>query len=164
MLGRMIHKAFQVRKIVSGGQTGVDRGALDAAITLGIEHGGWCPRGRRAEDGVIPTRYEQRETDSASYHVRTEQNVVDSDATLIITRGALKGGTGLTVRMAAKHARPCHVVDLEGEFDIEAIRDWLRVQQAFRLNIAGPRESSSRGIGQQAQLLLEKVFAPLKNH
>jgi hypothetical protein len=61
----MNHNSIQVRKIVSGGQTGVDRGALDAAIVLGIEHGGWCPRGRRAEDGIIPARYEQRETDSA---------------------------------------------------------------------------------------------------
>lgn len=163
MLGLMNHNALQVQLIVSGGQTGVDRGALDAAIALGIKHGGWCPRGRRAEDGVIPSRYQQRETDSASYHVRTEQNVIDSDATLIITRGALRGGTALTVRLAEKHGRPCRVVDLEGEVDIESIRHWLRVQHASRLNIAGPRESSSRGVGQQARLLLVEVLAPKKH-
>lgn len=147
-----------VRKIVSGGQTGVDRGALEAAIALGIDHGGWCPRGRRAEDGVIPARFQQSETDSANYHVRTEQNVIDSDATLIITRGRLRGGTALTLRMAEKHARPYYVVDLDKEIHIEAIRAWLRAQQASRLNVAGPRETSAPGISQQARCLVESVL------
>lgn len=85
-----------VRRIVSGGQTGVDRAALDVAMQLSIEHGGWCPRGRLAEDGTIPSRYDLRETRSAKYHVRTERNVVDSDATLILYRKSLTGGTLLT--------------------------------------------------------------------
>lgn len=147
-----------IREIVSGGQTGVDRGALDAAIALGIHHGGWCPRGRRAEDGVIPARYKQSETESASYHVRTEQNVIDSDATLIIARGPLSGGTALTLRMAVKHARPYFVVDLQQAVKAEEIRTWLRQHRVSRLNVAGPRESSSRGITQQARLLIEEIF------
>ncbi|MBC7855224.1 MAG: hypothetical protein IAF94_17475, partial [Pirellulaceae bacterium] len=84
-----------VRKIVSGGQTGVDRGALIAAIELGIEHGGYCPRGRLAEDGVIEARFQLTQTDSAAYHIRTEKNVVESSGTLIVYRGLLVGGTAL---------------------------------------------------------------------
>lgn len=157
-----IENGLPVREIVSGGQTGVDRGALDAAMALGIEHGGWCPRGRRAEDGVIPARYNQRETESARYHIRTEQNVIDSDATLIIARGRLSGGTGLTVRMAVKHARPYRVVDLDREVNVEEIRQWLRRHRVACLNVAGPRESSARGITKQARGLIEQIFDPLK--
>ena len=76
-----------LRKIVSGGQSGVDRGALDAAIARGCNHGGWCPAGRRAEDGPIAERYQLRETEAAKYEVRTEQNVLDSDGTLILCHG-----------------------------------------------------------------------------
>ena len=100
-------------KIISGGQTGVDRGALDAAMELGIPHGGWCPRGRTAEDGRIPDRYQLRETDSPDYSFRTEQNVLDSDATLILYRGRIAGGTELTLRLARQHGRPHLVVDLD---------------------------------------------------
>ena len=83
-------QVFVPAKIVSGGQTGVDRGALNAAIALGIEHGGWCPAGRVSEDGTIPSRYEMTETDSADYPTRTQQNVIDSDATLILYEQKLK--------------------------------------------------------------------------
>src|SRR4030042_6079458 len=96
-------------KILSGGQTGADRSALDVAIALGISHGGWCPRGRLAEDGRIPDRYQLRETDYREYAVRTEQNVVDSDATLILCSGVLSGGTELTLRLAERHHGP-HLV------------------------------------------------------
>lgn len=155
-------RKLAVRQIVSGGQTGVDRGALEAAISLGIEHGGWCPRGRRAEDGVIPIQYHQWETESSQYHVRTEQNVIDSDATLIIARGPLSGGTELTRRMAAKHNRPCYVADLRGEIVLDEIRDWLCEQRVVRLNIAGPRESSSRGIARQAQQFVQELLDDCK--
>ncbi len=114
------------RRIISGGQTGVDRAALDAALSLGIEHGGWCPRGRRAEDGRIASRYRLRETQSSRYHVRTRANVLDADGTLILTRGPLTGGTGLTQRVAFEQARPCLVVDLDAEpLDPAAVHVWL---------------------------------------
>lgn len=95
-----------VKRIVSGGQTGVDRGALDAAIFLGIAHGGWCPQGRLAEDGTIPPRYELTETNSSKYPIRTQQNVIDSDGTLILYAGELQGGTSLTLRFARERNKP----------------------------------------------------------
>jgi len=145
-------------KIVSGGQTGVDRGALDAAIALGIPHGGWCPRGRLAEDGPIPDRYRLRQTDSPDYPVRTERNVRDSDATLILCRGVPTGGTALTRRLAAQHGRPCLVVDLAAPPDLPAIRRWLAEHAPTVLNVAGPRESQSPGIAEQAASLLARLF------
>ncbi len=147
-----------VRRIVSGGQTGVDRGALNAAIELGIEHGGWCPQGRLAEDGVIPAQYALTETDSADYPARTEQNVVDSDGTLILHRGRLSGGTSLTQQMARKHARPCLTLDLEAVADVESIRRWLAENNIRVLNVAGPCERSAPGIAAQTQALLVRLF------
>jgi len=145
-------------KIVSGGQTGVDRGALDAAVALGLAHGGWCPRGRLAEDGPIPERYQLVQTESAEYSVRTEQNVLDSDATLILYRGRLSGGTKLTLRLARRHGRPCKAIDLDAPCPIEEVRQWLQSEQVEILNVAGPRESSAIGIAQQAQQFLERVL------
>ncbi len=89
-------------RIVSGGQTGVDRAALDVAIARRLPHGGWCPRGRRAEDGAVPARYALREHASPDYAARTERNVVDSDATLVLAIGSPTNGTALTVRLAAR--------------------------------------------------------------
>jgi hypothetical protein len=151
-------------KIISGGQTGVDRGALDAAIGLGIPHGGWCPRGRLAEDGRIPDRYALSETDSPEYRVRTEQNVLDADATLILCRGrgqsaALGGGTELTLRMAEQHRRPCLVVDLDRPGGLEEVRRWLKDHKVGVLNVAGPRESQSPGIAAQAKQFLSGLLA-----
>ena len=103
---------FRIEKVVSGGQTGVDRAALDVAIYLDIPHGGWCPRGRRAEDGRIPETYQLRETSSRDYASRTEQNILDSDATLILYAKKLSGGSGLTLRLAQQHRRPVLCVDL----------------------------------------------------
>lgn len=144
--------------IVSGGQTGVDRAALDVAIALGIEHGGWCPRGRRSEDGTIPSRYEMRETDSPEYPVRTEQNVVDSDATLILWDGALKGGTLLTRRVCARLDKP-HLVLAIDRCDASDAQVWLAKQRPARLNVAGPRESTRPGIYQRSFEFLLTVLA-----
>jgi len=148
-----------VKRIVSGGQTGVDRAALDVAIELGLPHGGWCPRGRRAEDGPIPARYRLQETESAAYHVRTERNVIDSDATLVLTRGEPVGGTALTVRLANQHGRPLLVVDLARQpLDVATVRTWISNSSAGVLNVAGPRESQQPDIGRQAAEFLGSVL------
>ena len=149
----------RVRRIVSGGQTGVDRGALDAAIALGIEHGGWCPRGRLAEDGRIAARYRLKETSSSEYWVRTEQNVIDSDGTLILYRGQLSGGTQLTRRMAVKHRKACLLVDLGGDSSIVPVRHWLMSNAIGVLNVAGPRESSAPGITKEAFHFLQALLS-----
>jgi len=146
-------------RIVSGGQTGVDRGALDAAIELGIPHGGWCPLGRLAEDGTIPDRYRLTETDSPQYQVRTELNVVDSDATLILCRGRPSGGTELTRQLADRHAKPCLVVDLDRPPETDAVGQWLAECRAEVLNVAGPRESQAPGIGACAAAFVRDLFA-----
>jgi len=145
-------------RIISGGQTGVDRGALDAAIEAGIPHGGWCPLGRLAENGRIPDCYRLTETDSPEYPVRTERNVIESDATLILCRGAPSGGTELTQRLAVRHGRRCLVVDLERDPSPEMVRRWLAEQAVEVLNVAGPRESQSRGIEAAARQFLIDVF------
>ncbi len=146
-------------KIVSGGQTGVDRAALDVAIELGIAHGGWCPRGRLAEDGRIPARYLLTETDSPDYPVRTERNVLDSDATLILCRGRPAGGTELTLRLARRHGRPALVVDLAAKPDAGKVRRWLARHARGALNVAGPRESQSPGIAAEAAEFLRRALA-----
>ncbi|MFM2093231.1 MAG: hypothetical protein RIS70_355 [Planctomycetota bacterium] len=150
-----------IEKIVSGGQTGVDRAALDVAMLLGIPHGGWCPRGRLAEDGRIPDRYDLRECDSAEYFVRTERNVEDSGGTLILHRGRLTGGTALTARYARRRKRPCLKIDLaiaqralSGMTALEDFDAW-RTQHKIRvLNVAGPRASSCPEIYEEAHAWL----------
>ena len=145
-------------RIISGGQTGVDRAALDVAILLGIDHGGWCPRGRLAEDGEIPARYRLQETALPHYHIRTEWNVRDSDATLVLYATELSGGSALTVKMADKHRRPKMLVDLDANHDALEIRNWVQNQQASNLNIAGPRESTVHGIQERAQSALMRIL------
>jgi hypothetical protein len=146
-----------VRRIVSGGQTGVDRAALDVARELGLAHGGWCPRGRKAEDGPIDRCYNLRETRSAKYHVRTRHNVLDSDGTLILYRGEMTGGTELTLRYALEHHRPYLAVDLASA-DLEAIRGWLIENEIETLNVAGPRESTAPGAYEEARSALRAVL------
>lgn len=150
---------YGVQCIVSGGQTGVDRAALDAAIALDLQHGGWCPRGRLAEDGCIPKRYRLKETESAEYPVRTERNVIDSDGTLILYRGRLLGGTELTRRLAVKYGKPCCVVNLAKAHDIRSVRHWIADNSIAMMNVAGPRESSSPGIGLEACDFLVAVLS-----
>ncbi len=133
-------------RFVSGGQTGVDRAALDTALDLGLSCGGWVPRGRRSEDGPLPDRYPVRETKTAEYAERTRLNVRDSDATLILTRGVPTGGTALTVSLARQLNRPCLVLDLDRGSGIGQARDWLAEARPAVLNVAGPRESTAPGI------------------
>ncbi len=146
------------RKIVSGGQTGVDRAALDVAFELGIPCGGWCPKGRLAEDGVIDERYPLRETDSPEYPVRTEMNVKDSDATLIITQGPVTEGTARTLKLAEKYKKTHLVVDLSKAKDPAIVRKWLEFNQVGVLNVAGPRESKTPGIYDKAAEFLRQVL------
>ena len=145
-------------QIISGGQTGVDRAALDAAMELGIPHRGWCPHGRLAEDGRVPDRYQLRESDSPEYSARTLQNVLDSDATLILCRGRPRGGTELTLRLAQQHRRPNMVVDFDRTPEAADVRRWLAERQIEILNVAGPRESQSPGIGATAREFLAAVL------
>lgn len=141
--------SFQPQRIVSGGQTGVDRAALEVAIAIGFDHGGWCPAGRRAEDGTIPSRYQLTETESTEYPVRTEQNVVDSDATLILYRDKLKGGTLLTRRICDRSGKPFLLVRIEKD-PRSVVRQWLNEQRPAVLNVAGPRESTCSGVFDEA--------------
>ncbi len=144
---------FVPSRIVSGGQTGVDRAGLEVAIALGIAHGGWCPKGRLAEDGSVPSRYELVETDSVEYKIRTIQNVEDSDATLILHQRPLSGGTLLTKRVAARLGKP-HACFLVADESAATIASWLDEVRPEVLNVAGPRESSDPGIEQRATDLL----------
>jgi hypothetical protein len=145
-------------KIVSGGQTGVDRAALDVALELGVPCGGWCPQGRRAEDGQIDERYPLRETPWDGYPQRTEWNLRDSDGTLVLTRGQPDRGTVLTVRLAQQRKQPCLVVDLAEGADVAAVRTWAAAHRIETLNVAGPRESSASGIYEQAADFLRRLL------
>lgn len=148
-----------LRRVVSGGQTGVDRAALDAAAAVGLARGGWCPRGRAAEDGPIDPGYPLRETPEADPAQRTAWNVRDSDATLILARGPLRGGTALTAECARAEGRPLRVVRPgEGPDPAETLA-WLRAEGVETLNVAGPRESQAPGIGAEAQAWLEALLA-----
>lgn len=149
-----------IEQIVSGGQTGVDRAALDVASELGIPSGGWCPKGRKAEDGPIPQQYRLEETTSRKYAERTELNVRDSDGTLILTVGTPIGGTALTRVCAERLGKPCRVVNLDHCADEPAASAaWLNVESIRKLNIAGPRESQRPGIYERAAAFLRELLA-----
>ncbi|RKD91546.1 putative molybdenum carrier protein [Mangrovibacterium diazotrophicum] len=130
--------------IISGGQTGVDRGALDACLELEFPCGGWCPAGRAAEDGPIPHRYPMIELRSPYYDDRTRRNIVESDATLIISNGKLSGGTLLTANFAKHIGKPVFTFELSPFFidrTMEDLVDFLEAFQVETLNVAGPRGS-----------------------
>lgn len=130
-------------KIVSGGQTGADRAGLDWAIENGISHGGWCPRGRRAEDGSIDARYQLKETPSSNYPQRTEWNVRDSDGTVIFSiADKLSGGSLKTLELAVKHRRPhLHLSAAAKENAASELKKWIEQNKIQVLNVAGPRAS-----------------------
>lgn len=151
-------------KIVSGGQTGVDRAALDVALELGMECGGWCPAGRMAEDGPIDARYPLRETPSADPAQRTEWNVRDSDATLVLTSAAHSPGTELTVETARRLRRPLYTFHAGSPEDVGAFRRWLQVYRVGTLNVAGPRESEAPGIYAEARKILAALLGGNNEH
>jgi hypothetical protein len=147
-------------KIISGGQTGADRAALDVAMLHGIATGGWCPAARRAEDGVIPDCYQLMETPARNYATRTKWNVRDSDGTLTLNLGELDGGTLETVEYARKLNKPCLVVQLDEENhqSLQEVCKWMRENAVHVLNVAGPRESKRSGIYQQSFDFLERLL------
>jgi hypothetical protein len=147
----------RIELIVSGGQTGVDRAALDAGLAVGLAIGGWCPRGRWAEDGTIASHYPLREAASDDPAERTRLNVRDSDATLILTLGEPDAGTQLTIEIARSLDRPLAAFDLRTT-TVADLRAWLAATRPRRLNVAGPRESSAPGIYARARMLLEDVL------
>ncbi len=163
-----------ITRIVSGGQTGADRGGLDAAIYCQIPHGGWCPKGRRAEDGTIPLKYQLQEMPTSDYLSRTEANVVDSDATLVFTEKMATGGSLRTIEFALKHGRPWHHISmglwgrdratkqilkwLQGEiaFDYETYQ--IKPPKSCVLNVAGSRESGYKGISDAVMAVMVDVL------
>ena len=127
-----------ISKIISGGQTGADRAALDVAIDYGIPHGGWIPKGRKTEDGILPDKYNLQEMPTSSYPKRTEKNILDSDGTLIISHGELTGGSALTRKLATKHGRPWLHIDLD-TIDVDpsnVIKPWIGMYGIKVLNVA----------------------------
>lgn len=158
----MPNSSITVRRIISGGQTGVDRAALDAAAEVGLKIGGTIPLGRWAEDGPISARYVGlEECDSAVPAVRTRLNVMNSDATLIVTHGKLAGGSALTAKFARELGKPFLHIDL-AKMSIEAAKErvclWLGAMEAHTLNIAGPRASKDPEIYDDVLSLVHRVF------
>ncbi|BAY78498.1 hypothetical protein NIES25_49730 [Nostoc linckia NIES-25] len=148
-------------KIVSGGQTGADRAALDWAIARQITHGGWCPKGRKAEDGVINMCYNLTETPSAEYSQRTEWNVRDSDGTVIfsITK-KLFAGTLLTAELAQKYEKPCiHICkELAHVNTLNELLLFISNYKILILNVAGPRASEESEVYQFVKSTFEKAI------
>ena len=147
-------------KIISGGQTGADRAALDAAIALGVPHGGWLPKGRKTEAGPLPMHYALHELTSRRYRDRTEKNIVAADATLLFSFGPLSGGSALTEALTLRHNRPCLHVDFELVNAAQAtalVEKWLAELQPAILNVAGPRASSEPRIYPAVYALLTSV-------
>ena len=152
-------ESAMIKKIISGGQTGADRAALDVAINLHIPHGGWVPKNRTAEDGPVPAHYRLKEMPTERYPARTEANVADSDGTMIITHGELKGGSRLTREYALKHRKPHLHIDLDalrGDDALYAIVNWIAENHIAVLNVGGSRASEDPD-------LYDNVFEILNN-
>lgn len=150
-----------ISKIISGGQTGADRAALDVAIAQGIPYGGWVPLGRLAEDGPLPTWYRLQEMLTPSYSKRTRQNVIDSDGTLIVSHGRLAGGSKLTLELAQKHCKPHLHLDLTAvslNYAVRVLRSWVADNGVKALNVAGARASKDPEIYEATVKLMESVL------
>jgi hypothetical protein len=151
-----------LRKIVAGGQTGVDRAALDFALANGIAHGGWCPHGRRAEDGAIPPAYHLEETPQATYEQRTEWNVRDSDATVVFSASeTISGGTAFTASCARRQRKP--LLHLTSAASVgaaaRALARFVTEHQVAVLNVAGPRASEEPATAAHARRVLQRALA-----
>lgn len=150
--------SMQLKSISSGGQTGVDRTALDVAMALAIPHGGWCPKGRRAINGIIDAKYQLVETESADYPIRTEWNVRDTDGTLVLSWGEPDGGTALTIRIAERLHKPLLVINLLEPVNADRFSQWLHRHHIENLNIAGPRHNKADTLNTTAQSCLLKLL------
>jgi len=170
------NKKLKLVKIISGGQTGGDRGGLDAAIKLGVPHGGWCPKGKIAEDGTVPEKYQLTECGAKAYLRRTELNVKDSDATLIFTPGKPTGGSKKTAQFAEKHGKPCLIINSEKEesANVTEIITWLKdmyntqtgdsiVNDDCTLNIAGSRGSKAPELQEYVKNVMISVIRAVNN-
>ena len=155
---------MKISKIISGGQTGVDRAALDAAISLGLEHGGFCPKGRLAEDGIISDQYNLTELKSSQYLMRTFENVKSSDGTLIIHAGIIAGGTLKTKDYCKMESKPYFEINLLE--DLKKIQvnfdNWLDMNTISILNISGPRESEAHVYKRVNVILMELLINHVK--
>jgi hypothetical protein len=150
-----------IQKLISGGQTGADRAALDFALKHDIPHGGWVPKGRKTEDGTLPEKYHLQEMPTGQYSKRTEQNILDSDGTLIVSHGLLTGGSALTLELAKQRRKPWIHIDLGTTSYPDAsrmVQEWVERNGIKVLNIAGPRASKDSKIYQATMDLLDKVF------
>lgn len=150
----------RIEKIVSGGQTGADRAALDWAIKNCVKYSGWCPKGRKAEDGQIDACYALKETPRADYLQRTEWNVRDSDATVIFTLAeVLSGGSKRTAEFADKHKKPwIHLSGFVGADAAEKLRLFIEKHNIQVLNVAGTRGSKEPGVGEFVMEVLNEAF------
>lgn len=161
-----------IKMIISGGQTGADRGALDAAISAGVDHGGYCPAGRRSEDGCIPDRYDLIETSSSGYEERTRRNVAMADVTLIITSGEMTPGSKLTLAIVETMDKPHINIDLTADdlkggrglkTIINVVRSYIivkseNISRPIIINVAGSRESKCPGIQKTTELIMFNVI------
>jgi Circularly permutated YpsA SLOG family len=162
LLGRdqsVRHKLGTLKKIISGGQTGVDRAALDFGIEYDIAHGGWCPKGRKAEDGPLVAKYLLTETPSSSYPQRTQWNVRDSDGSIIFSIApVLSGGSKKTVDFAIKHNKPWLHLHQDSDNPEAALLKFIREHRIEVLNVAGPRASKEEGVAALVRRVLEAAF------
>ena len=149
----------KIKKIISGGQTGVDQGALEAAFQLKILSGGYCPKGRKCEDGLIPEKYPLKETVTSDYQERTEMNVIHSDGTLILFMGyELEGGTLYTKKLAEKYKKPFLILHMDEKHGKKFFNEWISENNISALNVAGPRESKCRGIYEKTVNFLTELL------
>ncbi len=151
-------KKIIINKIITGGQSGVDRSALDFSIKHNIPHGGWCPKNRWAEDGRIPDKYNLTETVEESPKSRTYNNVMDSDATLIIFKRNKDEGTNKTIEFCIRNKKPYFEIDLRKNVEQSEFKEWAALNKIEILNIAGPRESNNPGIYNKISPLLEHLL------
>lgn len=154
---------MKIAKIVSGGQTGADRGGLDSAIYFNLPYGGYVPKGRKSEDGSIPEHYKNlREVESSDYLVRTEENIVHSELTIIFCHGKPTGGSLATVSLCRRNKRPFMTIDLDNPFkdNLDKVMSFFEIDDDnLVINVAGSRESKHRGIQKEVGDFMTAVIA-----